>query len=354
MRVSRLDPAREPAWTAFLEQSPDPEAGVYHTLAWRDLTREVFAHEPHYLVAEAGGALQGILPLFLVRGLFGRQLVSLPLRDRGGPLAASDEARIALLKEAGSLFRKLGCDSLELKTLLPMPGLEATGLPFQLDRHWKNTLVALPGDPDELWKRLHKKSVRWAIGKSERDGVTARWAESAEDYAAFYEMFLQTRRRLAVPPYGFELFDAIRRRLQPGGRARLILGEHEGRAVSGMILFYFKDRVIEAYAASDDKALHLRPNNLILWEALRDACLRGYRVYDFGGTSPTNAGLLRFKLRWGGEETTLATTVLTRDGKQIFQRDEGGLLLRAFRTAFRIMPTACSRRIGPYFTRKTG
>ena len=354
MRVVPLDQALEPAWTAFLEQCRDVEAGIYHTLEWRDLTCEVFGHEARYLVALANERVVGILPLFLVRGFFGRQLVSLPLRDRGGPLAVSDESRDALLQEAVRLFHALKCDTLELKTLEPIPGLAATDHGFQLERYWKNTLVSLPDDPAALWKRLHKKSVRWAIGKSQRDGVTARWGESHADYAAFYEMFLQTRRRLAVPPYGLDLFESIRTRLQSNGMAKPILGEHEGTAVSGMILFYFKDRVIEAYAASDDKALHLRPNNLILWEALRDACVRGYRVYDFGGTSPTNTGLLQFKLRWGGEETTLTTTTMTKSGKQVFHRDGTGLFLKTFRTAFRLMPIACSRRIGPYFTKKTG
>jgi hypothetical protein len=59
------------------------------------------------------------------------------------------------------------------------------------------------------------------------------------------------------------------------------------------------------FGASDSGYLKLRPNNLMLWEAIQEAVKHGYEVFDFGKTENENTGLRKFKSGWGAVETPL-------------------------------------------------
>jgi hypothetical protein len=52
-----------------------------------------------------------------------------------------------------------------------------------------------------------------------------------------------------------------------------------------------------------DNYTELRPNYFLHWKAIEKFHGESYRYYDFGGTDPTNEGLLFFKRNWGCEET---------------------------------------------------
>ena len=84
--VSRLDPedAREIAsWDAFVMACP--QATFFHRAGWQRILREVFGHDPYFLLARTGDRITGVLPLAHVRSwLFGNSLTSLPFAVYGG------------------------------------------------------------------------------------------------------------------------------------------------------------------------------------------------------------------------------------------------------------------------------
>jgi lipid II:glycine glycyltransferase (peptidoglycan interpeptide bridge formation enzyme) len=47
--------------------------------------------------------------------------------------------------------------------------------------------------------------------------------------------------------------------------------------------------------------LPLRANDAIHWQAIHDACSEGFRFYDLGEVPEDNAGLARFKSKWGAQ-----------------------------------------------------
>jgi lipid II:glycine glycyltransferase (peptidoglycan interpeptide bridge formation enzyme) len=68
------------------------------------------------------------------------------------------------------------------------------------------------------------------------------------------------------------------------------------------VYFHFGKRAVYKYGASDRKYQELRPNNLVMWEAIK-CCLRnGYRSFCFGRTEPANVGLRQYKKGWGTDE----------------------------------------------------
>jgi lipid II:glycine glycyltransferase (peptidoglycan interpeptide bridge formation enzyme) len=49
----------------------------------------------------------------------------------------------------------------------------------------------------------------------------------------------------------------------------------------------------------------LRPNDVIQWQAINDACKNGYKIFDFGEVPEKNEDLARFKSKWGAEGVRL-------------------------------------------------
>ncbi|MEJ2726495.1 MAG: peptidoglycan bridge formation glycyltransferase FemA/FemB family protein [Deltaproteobacteria bacterium] len=72
--------------------------------------------------------------------------------------------------------------------------------------------------------------------------------------------------------------------------------------LAGAIFFYFGKMANYKFGASSRKHQHLRPNNLVMWEAIRECIKRGSRKFSFGRTATDNKGLLQFKRSWNPQE----------------------------------------------------
>src|SRR2546428_8576568 len=56
-------------WDAFVRSTPS--GSPFHLLAWKRAVEQSFGHRPHYLMAVGDHGIEGVLPLFEVRGLLG-------------------------------------------------------------------------------------------------------------------------------------------------------------------------------------------------------------------------------------------------------------------------------------------
>ena len=116
VRVVELQPADISRWDEFV--SSCSEATFFHRAGWKTVIERAFGHRTFFLFAEAGGRIEGVLPLAEVKSLlFGHTLVSLPFCVYGGIAAHSERARRALDEAARSLAEKLRVDHLEQRCL---------------------------------------------------------------------------------------------------------------------------------------------------------------------------------------------------------------------------------------------
>ena len=129
-----------------------------------------------------------------------------------------------------------------------------------------------------------------------------RTGNDIRDIKEFYKLQLQTRRKHGVPPQPYSFFVNLWKILYPEKRMDLWLIEHHKKTIAGMILLKFKNRIYYQYGASDENYLQYRPNHLLMWHAIKNACKEGYEYFDFGKSSIDNVGLIEFKRRWGTEE----------------------------------------------------
>ena len=56
----------------------------------------------------------------------------------------------------------------------------------------------------------------------------------------------------------------------------------DGRALSSVLSFYFRDEVMPYYAGDDEAARDLAANAFNSWDLLRRACVRGLTMFDYG------------------------------------------------------------------------
>ncbi len=346
--ISLLSPQDEENWNDFVLSHPS--ATIYHTLEWRDATR-VFHHQHLYLVAKDNkGAIEGVLPLFYLSGWRGRRLVSVPLRDRGGPLYKDEQVMKELLQATKDLAAEENCKYVEIKSLNLLPEI-VEQLNFVKYSYYLTTVIPLDPDVGKIWKALDYGKVRWAIRKAEKSNVKVRWGENFSDVDSFYQIFLQTRKRLGIPPYSVELFKEIWKKMGEKNKASLLLVMYHDRVIGGLLLFHFKDRVIEAYAASDEKYLDLCPNDLLLWKAIVWAATNRYRYFDFGASSPYQRGLRNFKSKWGGYEQEVPFYFFLNSLETIPFLDSNAPNFQMLRKLWSKMPLAFTRTFGPFLTK---
>lgn len=301
--IVEADPTTDRRWDDFVRASPD--GTFYHLAAWKRLLEQTYHFRPIYLAVEgADGSLGGLLPLFLVQSpLTGRKLVSLPFSDVCGPLARTDRVRQLLLNRACTIACDQRAKCLQIRSSRSdlqnsLPGLVA-------DSRYADFVLRLNEDPNVLWTNPAMAKVRGHVRKAIRSGVAVYRGETDRDLSDFYALHLRTTKKHGMPaqPYAFfrNLVDILGRECE----IRLLLARHEGRAIGASLFVAFGDCVYYAYNASEQSALALGPNDLLLWEAIQWACRAGFQRFSFGKTSLDNEGLVTFKRGWGAEAMPL-------------------------------------------------
>lgn len=313
-RVIQMD-MRDPRWDSFVLTAQG--ATVFHHSGWLAALEHEYGQRPLKLACEEpDGTLSGILPLMVTRGLpfgiggasAGRRLSSLPRTPVAGPLGTSDAVLRALVEAAVARARPAGL-RLQLKQAARtlddlMPGLQGT--PWRL-----SYVKPLPDDPDRLrfGKSRNHARIAWAVRKAEREGLRVRDAVTEADLRDWYRLYLDVNRWRGIPARPYRLFQAAWEQLRPGGFLRLLLvhREQSGRDVllAGSLLLMLGETAFYAFNGGLKEALHLRPNDLLQWHAMRDAAAAGYRWYDFGEVADGNEGLAGFKAKWDTETRAL-------------------------------------------------
>jgi CelD/BcsL family acetyltransferase involved in cellulose biosynthesis len=347
--VRGLEPADGEAYEACV--AAHPAANAYHTLAWQRVIARTYRYRPRYLVAGHRGAIDGALPLFEVRtALGGRRLVGLPFSHHVPVLAADGETRRALV--AAAQAAAAGSRYLELRHGEPLAEAGEGSIVDRAACH--DTRLDLTPEVEVLRAGLHPSQVRRAVSKAERGGIEVVHSSAVEDFRAYHELQLETRRRQGAPPYPARFFDILREELATRGLARLWLARHEGRLLAGIVVLTHGRSAIYGYGAStrDPELIRLRPNHLLFWRAILDARERGYRWFDFGSTPLGHDSLLRFKQGWGGETRVLSYQLAGAADRGSTERE--GPLAKLGSAVLRRMPMTLFRTLGPMLMRQLG
>ena len=151
-------------------------------------------------------------------------------------------------------------------------------------------ITNLESDYEKLFKDF-RKGVKSSIHQAEKGGVTTRIGTSWEDVEEFYAIHLETRRRIGRPVQPFRFFRLLWERLIDKDLGFVVSAHKDSQLLASSIFLYWNAVLTYKFSASKPEFWELRPNNLILWHAIRWGCENGYRIFDWGKTDPENEGL---------------------------------------------------------------
>jgi hypothetical protein len=318
-----IDPRTIPEWDLGIQNLP--EATVFHSSAWCQVICESYRYQPVYLAKMEAGRPKAFLPMIEVDSrITGRRGICLPFTDECGPLFDETCSRQQFREQALSLGRERGWKYLEIRQEYEAgQSLSFYSHELRIDR-----------GADELFKGLDS-SVRRGIRKAEGSGLTISIAASEEAVAKYYRLHRITRKRHGVPPQPFRFFKNISKYILGAGHGFIVLAELAGKPVASAVFFCFGGKSVYKFGASDERYQQFRPNNLVMWEGIKELSKAGNRVVSFGRTSLDNEGLRRFKLGWGSSERVVSYLKQdVRSGKILMQRDNASGLHSLFFRSF--------------------
>ncbi|MCG5532255.1 FemAB family PEP-CTERM system-associated protein [Halorhodospira sp. 9621] len=341
VRVAALEDGDEARWDAFVLRSS--EATFFHRSGWARVLREVFGHATQYLLAERDGEVVGVLPLARVRSwLFGDALVSTPFCVYGGLAAADEEARAALDEEAQRCAESLGVEHLEYRHRTPVH----TDWPRR-DDLYATFRKAMEPDEDANFQAIPRKQRRM-VRQGIKAGLQAEWET---DLDRFHAIYARSVHRLGTPVFPRRYFHALAEVF--GDDCRVLTVSREGRPVTSVLNFYFRDEVLPYYGGGLAEAREVAGYDFLYWEVMRRACAEGYQLFDFG-RSKRDTGAYHFKRNWGFEPQALSYEY--RLYKRPDVPDHNPLNPR-YQRAIRIwqrLPLAVANRLGPLVVRNLG
>ena len=346
--IMPLSESHSTIYDAFVAQHP--QANAYHSRAWLKVLHSTYGYQPATLIAQdSQKSIVGILPLMRVQGrLKGRRLVSLPFSHCVPLLTSDEDARHSLLEAAIKLAKEGGDSYIELKTRQPV---RHDAFQSSLLNHISE--LSLEADIETLYKNFSQNNRR-NIKKADQADFVLREGRTAEDFETFYQLEVATRHRQGAPIYPADFFRHVAAKMK--NDVRLYLLSLDGRDIAGLVIFHSGERAIYAYGGSlrNEVVNRLRPNNWMMWQAIKGAKADGYRIFDFGTTPLHHESLLAFKQHFRPQHSDLPYWYYlnTRQSVPIIQRDS--LSVKLAETVLRWMPRRLFTRLSPLLLREVG
>jgi hypothetical protein len=326
-----VNPLEHPDWDATLTRRPD--FSFFHGAAWTRVLVDTYRFTPVWQ-----GGEKNWLPLMEADSwLTGRRGIALPFTDECPPLCGSAEEFQPLFQKAVETGRGRGWKSIELRGGRKFLGEAPASLSFYGHR------LVLAADEPRMFEEMDG-SARQAVRKAEKDGVTVEVLQSAGAMQDFYFLQCLTRKRHGLPPQPWKFFLNIWRHIVSQNQGIVVLAAWRGKKIAGAVYFFLGGRAIYKYGASDYRQQHLRPNNVVMWEAMKWLARRGNTSLQLGKTSRLNEGLRKFKLNLGAVEEPVDYVKfnLRTDRFEVETDGIAGWHNRVFRS----LPVFMSRRAG--------
>ena len=346
MNVRSLDLDATDEWVARWDHFVHTcdEGTFFHLAAWRQVVASTFGHRPHFLYAESGGEIRGVLPLARQRSvLFGDALVSTPFCVYGGVAAAEPAARAALEEAAVELGERLGVDHVEFRNLAPRrqdwvrrESHATFRRAFHLDP--EKNLLDIP--------RKQRAEVRKGIER----GLVARVGKLVEADLC-WQLYAASVHRHGTPVYARRYFTNLAWTFPR--ECEFFFVERDGRAVASLLSFYFRDEVLPYYAGSSGDGRDGEVHPFMYWSLMNHAATRGARVFDFG-RSPVGSGGWSFKKNFGFEPMPLAYEYRLVRAKHAPDVDPKSPRYALMVNTWRRLPRWLANTLGPWAARQIG
>jgi GNAT acetyltransferase-like protein len=296
-KVEIIDPLADTRWDRLLESYS--AATIFHSSSWAKVLCESYGCRPMYFLVRADDRLLGLVACMEIDSwLTGRRGVALPFTDHSEPLVSEDADKQKLINALLNRGRARGWKSFVLHggSNLVDPTVPSLGF-------YKHALDLSP--PCEPLLKGCKDTVRRHVRQAQRNGLTTEIGSSSSLMEAYYLLHCLTRKKHGLPPQPVEFFRSIQTNLLQRGLGFVTIVRKEARPIAGAVFLHQGTQAFYKFGASNEGDLHLRGNNLVMWESICHLKKQGLLTLDFGRTSIANEGLRKYKLGWGTKESVV-------------------------------------------------
>ncbi len=308
--VCELEPEHEAAYEDFVRLAP---AGLlYHTLRYRTFLRRVVpaAHD-RYIVAMDSDGIRAVMPVFVAQGPLGAVVNSLPFFGSHGAVLYRDLPSSGVGEAMVERFREICHEERAITSTIVenlFHGDDALARHYPPDwmdyrtGQFKSLPDSDPLDSEALMATVHSKT-RNQIRKGLKSGLVI----SDDSSTATMDWLQKTHAENLESVGGLvkprSVFQAIETAFEYGRDYQVFTARTgDGQLVAALLVLYANATVEYFTPAIASEFRAHQPMNAIIHEAMLVAARRGFRVWNWGGTWQSQAGVYHFKSRWGGEE----------------------------------------------------
>lgn len=341
LHLNRLTTADVGRWDAFVKAHPD--GTFFHLAGWQAVIERAFHHTTYYAFTERDGLLTGVMPLVHVKSrLFKSALISNAFCVYGGPIATDATSRAQLVDYALAQMERLKVNHVEFRNRRASePGW-----------CYKSDLYAtfrreINADPDVNLMMVPRKQ-RAVIRQSLRNALDV---EHHSDISLFYQVYAESVRNLGTPVFSLKYFKILASIFS--GSSRVTTVYSQGKPVSSVFSFFFRDEVLPYYGGGTVAARSLGANDLMYWAVMCDAAANGCRIFDFG-RSKLGTGSFNFKKNWGFVAEPLIYEFRLREPGEIPNVNPLNPKYRLLIEAWKRLPVPVTKFLGPTIARELG
>ncbi|MCK5137874.1 MAG: GNAT family N-acetyltransferase [Bacteroidales bacterium] len=291
------------SWRTFINEHPD--GNVFQTPAFFEVCFKTELLEPFALFAVENNIIKGVL-LAVIQKEYRGILGSFTVRSivRGGPLVYDNIVAILLLEEYNNLIKGKAIYS-QIRNIFSVEKItnafEQTR--FKYEEHL-DIIIDLNKSENVLWSEIHKNRKK-EIKKGLRNGLLINLLDDVDDVrlAKIYSLLENLYKKKGLPVPSLLFFKHAIEIFSKNKLARVFTATLDNKIIAFRIVFTFKNCIYDWYAASDEKYLAYRPNDVLPWEIIKWGTKNNFKVFDFGGAGKPNIpyGVREYKLKFGGE-----------------------------------------------------
>jgi Acetyltransferase (GNAT) domain len=320
LRLQRV----EPSAALWADRATYPDRLIFHTPEWLRFVSESQRAEPVLAAITDGATTVGHFTGLITRR-YGLRIMGSPMAGwttsyMGFTLDPAVSRRAALQALIPFAFGELGVAHLEIRDRgFVESDLEDLGLRWAAA---PTAVIDLTPSEDALFGGM-ASACRRNIRKAQKSGVVV---EEVVGDAAFADEFYDQLRDVfakqnLVPTYPPERVRSLIRNLEPAGNILLLRArDGEGRCIATAVLPWYHRTMYFWGGASYRQHQQVRPNEALIWHALRYARQRGVTEFDFVGGNAYKAkyGAHNVPVPWARRSRSALVAGLRDAAKEAF------------------------------------
>ena len=290
------------AYSEFVNSHP--HSLVYHSIRFIDFITDLTAAEQQvFMVMDEREDLKAVLPLLSKEGSLGRVYNSLPYYgSHGGILSVDEESERGLCDYYNKIAsaNQTGASTIVGNPLIPQSQPAQFQHNFMDHRIGQLSSIAHEDSCEEkLMESFHQKT-RNMIRKAARSGFSV--GKENNNTNLLELIHRENMEAINGSIKSSEFFKTLQNFFRADIDYQIWVARKGDEAAAALLLLFYKDTVEYYVPATKSAFRSLQPMSLLIFEAMKDASSRGYKLWNWGGTWESQEGVHRFKKRWGSKD----------------------------------------------------